>query len=293
MSELDRNGLEYCRKKLDVVSVGTFRIKAKKTINDVVKSALALGYRTIDTAQCYRNEHHIGEALEQYIAESGSNLQREDVFITSKISPSNLGREKTLNSVKQSLIDLKLAYIDLMLIHWPGAQGLLTSDERNSVLREESWRSLEECYKRGEVKAIGVSNYTVDHLNELFTYATVLPAVNQIELHPHYRNEAVVKLCRKHGIIVQAYSSLGTTDNCNLLDDPKVLALAQSKNATPAQILLAWGTSQNFYVIPKTTNPTHLQENLSSTRLLLTNNEIQMLNSENENKLCWDPTSVV
>nr|XP_053633507.1 uncharacterized oxidoreductase YtbE-like isoform X1 [Cherax quadricarinatus] len=245
---------------MPLVGFGTYRIRGRETIFSVIKAALQAGYRSIDTAAVYGNESDIGEALQQCMPELG--LTRKDIFITSKLSPCDQGREECKQAFSLSLSNLKLDYLDLFLIHWPGVHKLKPDDPRNRELRNQSWASLEQIYKSGKVRAIGVSNYTVSHLEDL-QHATVLPHVNQVEYHPHYLQKELKQFCKSQGIHFQAYSSLGTTVKENpLLQDPSVIRLANKHSCSPAQILLCWATQQGVSVLPKSTNEEHIRENI-------------------------------
>jgi diketogulonate reductase-like aldo/keto reductase len=182
--------------------VGTFQVK-KEECYKVVLYALKVGYRCIDTAKVYKNEGVIGRAIKD------SRINRTSVFITSKLSPADHGYQQAREAFFESLDDLGLDYLDLYLIHWPAAQGIPMTSEQNAVKRRESWRALESLYKEGKVRAIGVSNYTVQHLEQLREYAEITPHVNQIEFHPQCQQKELLAYCEKHNIKVVGYSPLG------------------------------------------------------------------------------------
>lgn len=230
----------------------------KKVIN-----AIETGYRLIDTAKIYGNEVGVGAAIRE------SKVDRSDIFLTTKLWTNEQGRLSTKPAFDESLKRLGLEYIDLYLIHWPG---------HDPVRRRESWQVLEELYDEEFAKAIGVSNYHVDHLEELQTYAKVLPAVNQIEFHPYiYEDQLpVLDWCRDRGIIVEAYSPLAHGRHAK---DPIVAAIAQAHNATSAQIMLAWCLHHGTVPIPKTTDPDRMKQNLDSINIKLTGEEVNKLNS--------------
>ncbi|KAK8381914.1 hypothetical protein O3P69_015134 [Scylla paramamosain] len=173
--------------------VGTYKIRGKDLIFPLIKAALQSGYRSFDTAAVYRNECEIGEALRHYLPEF--NLKREDIFITSKLSPRDQGSERCQQAVDNSLTSLQVDYLDLFLIHWPGCQKLKPSDPANRELRSQSWATLEKIYEAGKVRAIGVSNYTLSHLTHLIGQSSVIPHVNQVEYHPHYPQEELKLYC--------------------------------------------------------------------------------------------------
>lgn len=165
--------------------------------------ALKVGYRCVDTAKVYKNEGVIGRAIKD------SRINRTSVFITSKLSPADHGYQQAREAFFESLDDLGLDYLDLYLIHWPAAQGFPMTSEQNAVKRRESWRALESLYKEGKVRAIGVSNYTVQHLEQLREHAEITPHVNQVEYHPQCQQKELLAYCEKHNIKVVGYSPLG------------------------------------------------------------------------------------
>lgn len=179
----------------------------EKHLLNTIPVALQIGYRLIDTATNYRNEIHIANRLSEiYLS---SCLCRSDLFLTSKLQPKDHGYEKAKQAIQSSLEKLQTDYLDLYLIHWPGVAGLSPVDKRNKLLREGSWKALEEAYQQGLLRAIGVSNYSLHHLQEMESYACVMPMVNQIEIHPLCYPIDVITYCQMHNIVLQAYSSLG------------------------------------------------------------------------------------
>lgn len=257
----------------------------------LIKAALQAGYRSFDTAAVYRNECEIGEALRYYLPEF--NLKREDIFITSKLSPRDQGTERCQQAVDNSLASLQVDYLDLFLIHWPGCQKLKPSDPANRELRSQSWETLEKLYKAGKVRAIGVSNYTLSHLSHLIGQASVVPHVNQVEYHPHYLQEELKLYCESQGVHLQAYSSLGTTvKESPLLHDPVVASVATKCSASPAQVLLRWATQQGIGVLPKSTNQDHIRQNIQLD-FELSSEDLQSLSKLNvKQKYAWDSSVV-
>ncbi len=248
---------------------GVFQIPPEDT-RVAVSQALEAGYRHIDTAAAYRNESGVGAAL----AESG--LAREDVFVTTKLRNGEQGGARA--AFEASRKALGLDWIDLYLIHWPvPSQGLF----------KQAWEELEELYAEGKVRAIGVSNFLPDHLDELLAGATVVPAVNQIELHPTFQQEALAQKSRGHGIAVQAYSPLGQGRD---LDSDVLAELAQAHAATPAQIVLAWHLGTGNIVIPKTVSPERMAENLAAAKIRLSSAELARVSAlESGERIGADP----
>jgi len=257
-------------------------------------SALRCGYRSIDSATIYRNEEDIGLALEELCPLQG--IKRSDLFLTSKLAPKDQGYDSCVSSVRKSLQNLRTDYLDLYLIHWPGAGGIKVDDPSNATRRLQSWKALEHCYQMGLVRAIGVSNYCIHHLQEMEAYAEINPHVLQVEHHPHYVQTALVEYCSRLGIHFQAYSSLGTTVDAQtnpLLNDELVGRLARRYAKTPAQVLLRWATQQEIGVLPKSLNPLHIAENIALDWDLAKEDVLELNRLEEKRKYAWDPSSVV
>lgn len=276
--------------RLPWISYGTYKVPGSQ-MHELLSVALRAGYRGIDTAEGYRNEEAIGEALQHILPQLG--LTRRDIFITSKLSPRSQGSEQSRAAVRSSLQALKTDYIDLYLIHWPGAANTEPGGAANAAKRAESWRSLEQLYDEGCVKAIGVSNYSEHHLTELIETARVRPHVNQCEFHPCYQQRALRKVCDDGGVHFQAYSSLGTSARCGeLLGQPAVTEVAHEVEASPAQVLLRWALQHGVSVIPKSCNHHHILDN-NNIQFQLTDTQMERLNSvKQQPKMAWDPSTV-
>ena len=223
---------------------GTFQIPPDET-KDAVLTALEVGYRHIDTAQGYANEKGVGDAL------AASGLARDEVFVTSKLNNSYLTHDDALAAFDRTLEALGSDHVDLFLIHWP----LPTVSDY--VAR---WRALEEIYASGRARAIGVSNFQVNHLNRLLAEATVVPAVNQIEVHPYLTNEAVRAADTQHGIATEAWSPIAKGE---VLEDPVVQRIAAETGRTPAQVVLRWHVQRGDIVFPKSVTRSRIEENLA------------------------------
>lgn len=248
---------------------GVFQIPPEETRISVTQ-ALATGYRHIDTAAAYRNEAGVGAAL----AESG--LAREELFITTKLRNGEQGNTRA--AFEASRKALGLDWIDLYLIHWPvPSQGLFT----------QAWKEMESLYAEGLIRAIGVSNFLAPHLDELLANSTVVPAVNQIELHPSLQQSELAAKSRSHGIAVQAYSPLGQGQD---LDNQVIAELAANYDATPAQVVLAWHLGTGNIVIPKTVTPERMRENLAAAKIQLSDTDLQRISAlENGHRIGADP----
>lgn len=243
-------------------------------------------------SHCFQNEQDIGQAIKE------SKIPREDIFITSKISPYEQGIDKASAAVENILSRLSTSYLDLLLIHWPGVSKLDPQSSENAQLRQQTWKVLEKCYSSGKAKAIGVSNYEISHLEDLLSYATIKPAVNQIEVHPCFQNRQLRQYCSEKGIQVVAYASLGEG---LLLDHPAVLDVEdkekkiEEEQLTPAQVLLLWALHHQCAVIPKSTNPSRIQQfdpEILLSRKLSPESTALLDEMTQGDKICWDPRVV-
>ncbi|GAB2795432.1 aldo/keto reductase [Amycolatopsis magusensis] len=240
---------------------GVFQVPDAET-TAAVTSALEAGYRSIDTATVYGNERGVGQAL----ADSG--LAREELFITTKVWNSDQGYDKALRAFDNSAELLGLDYLDLYLIHWP-------TPERG--LYAETWRALEKLHADGRIRAIGVSNFQPSHLDELARTSSVVPAVNQIEVHPYLQQAEVREYDEKHGIVTEAWSPLAKGGD--LLADPVVRELAEKHGRTPAQIVLRWHVQLGNVVIPKSVTPSRIRENAALFDFELADEDVAALSS--------------
>lgn len=237
--------------------LGTFRLKGQAAI-DSVRTALALGYRAVDTAQIYDNEEAVGQA----IADSG--LARQDLYLTTKIWTEHLSRDRLVPSLRQSLHKLRTDHVDLTLIHWPSPNG--------AVPLTESLQALAEAKREGLTRRIGVSNFNVELLRQAVAAAGPGEiATNQVELHPYLQNRAVVEFAQAAGVQVTSYMTLGYG---KLLQDAVIQALAHRHHATPAQVVLAWALQRGFAVIPSSTQRAHLASNLQARELRLSDEDM-------------------
>ncbi|KAL3108059.1 hypothetical protein niasHT_018221 [Heterodera trifolii] len=264
-NHLDRKGIEYVSKRMPKIGVGTYQIHGND-IFEVIDAALEVGYRFIDTAQIYRNEKHIGDALTELLPKYG--LKRL----------------------------LKTDYVDLVLIHWPGTSRLKRENPRNAQLRAESWKAMEQMHGEGQLRAIGVSNFNVPHLEQLIGggWAKVMPAVNQCECHPHWAQPQLIAFCARNGIHFQAYSSFGGESNRGeLFRDTKVREMASKYDCSISDFLLAWALSQGMSVLPRSRSREHIRENfLGAGGIRVSAEDIEAVKAENGRKYCWDPDGV-
>jgi 2,5-diketo-D-gluconate reductase A len=234
---------------------GVFQVEPEKT-QEVVESALGIGYRHIDTAAIYGNEEGVGAAI------AASGIPREDLYVTTKLWNSNHKRDKALAAFDQSLERLGLDYVDLYLIHWPVPMyGEYV----------EAWKTLEEILASGRAKTIGVSNFLPDHLQDLFATSDIVPAVNQIELHPELQQRDVTEFCKQHGIAIEAWSPLASGQ---IVDRDDVAAIAQKYGKTAAQVTLRWHLDEGRIIFPKSNNPDRQRENFEILDFSLTPEEL-------------------
>ena len=275
------------------IQFGTFRIKTEEDVFNSVTTALNAGYRAFDTASVYRNHGKIAKTFKQVLPKL--NLTRKDIFITSKLAPKDHGTEKSEAAIKNILNDLDVDYLDLFLIHWPGVQRLDVTDPLNRELRQESWRVLEKFYNLGKFKAIGISNYTLSHMQELLSHCQIVPHVIQLELHPHYQQTELVQYCQQNNIHVQAYSSLGQAGaESPLYQEDIIKNIAELLSVTPAQVLLRWGLQKGYTIMPKSVTPGRIKENIDINHFKLSIEQMNLIDSlENGQKYTWNPETIL
>jgi len=249
------NGVE-----MPQVGFGVFQVPNEET-TAAVSAALKAGYRSIDTAAIYGNEEGVGKALAQ------SGFAREELFITSKIWISDMGYEQTLEAFDASLERLGLDYLDLFLIHWPAPE---------KDLYVETWRALEKLYAEKKIRAIGVSNFQPAHLDKLIAEGTIVPAVNQVELHPALQNREVIAFNAEHGIATEAWSPLAQGA---MLTDETILAIADANKVTAAQVILRWHLQQGRVIIPKSVTESRIIANLDLFGFELTSDELDSIDA--------------
>lgn len=211
---------------------------------ELVKAAIEVGYRRFDTAALYDNEFEIGAGIRQ------SGLAREDVFVTTKIWNDRHGYENATEAIEESLARLNVGYIDMLLIHWP-------CPKKNLFV--ETWRALEDALETGKVRGIGVSNFNPNHLEQLLSSARVIPAINQIELHPGLQQSELRQFNEAHGIATEAWSPL---DRGRFASNPTLIEIARKHGKTVTQVIIRWHLELGNLVIPKTSNPERLKENI-------------------------------
>jgi diketogulonate reductase-like aldo/keto reductase len=259
------NGVE-----MPPIGLGVFQTPPDET-RDAVTAALATGYRHIDTAAAYGNEREVGEAVRS------SGLARDEVFLETKIWISDYGYHETLHGFEKSAAKLGVDQIDLLILH----QALPSAFDRTM----EAYRALETLLADGKVRAIGVSNFMVDHLTTLLAKATVVPAVNQIEVHPYFQQREVQAYGAEHGILTQAWSPIGGItfyregEHTSTLEDPSIVGIAGAQSKSPAQVMLRWHLQEGRSVIPKSTKPGRIAENFDVFDFGLSTDELAAIDA--------------
>jgi len=257
--------------EMPVLGLGVYQMPRGRVTQEAVKFALNVGYRHIDTASLYGNEEDVGLGVRS------SGVPREKVFVTTKLWNSDHGYDSALSACDRSLDRLGLGYIDLYLIHWPVPK-----------LRKETWNALVELQRRGTCRAIGVSNYTVKHLEELLEDSEVTPSVNQVEFNPFLYQKELLRFCNDKGIQLEAYSPL---TRGHKLGHPTVVEIARRYTKSPAQIMIRWSLQHGLVVIPKSARPERIGENSEVFDFELSPAEMAKLDSLSEDlHMDWDPT---
>eukprot|EP00056_Hartaetosiga_gracilis_P023048 m.34905 g.34905 ORF g.34905 m.34905 type:complete len:278 (-) comp9966_c0_seq1:155-988(-) len=270
------------------LAFGTYLLQGDD-VNSMVYEAIKHGYRHIDTASVYRNEDRVGQAIQRAIDDG--LVTREELFVTTKLSPREQGYENAKQALTNSLERLNLGFVDCYLIHWPGVSKLQPDDPKNSEIRKDTWRALEELQREGKAKHIGVSNYMVPHLKELLSHCNIKPFMNQVELHPQLIHKELREVCAEEGVLFEAYSPLGCG---HLLTHEKVVAIATKQNLKPAQLLLLWSLQRASVLACKSKTASRVCENFDVLSLPpLEDNVLEELDRLDEGKhYCWNPFKV-
>ena len=243
------NGVE-----IPVLGLGTYQLEEGGQAYNAVKFAIETGYKHIDTAAAYHNERSIGKAIKD------SGIKREDIFITTKLWNEEQRRDNQYQAFGESLERLGVDYVDLYLIHWPVREKYV-----------ESWRILEKIYKEGRARAVGVSNFNIRHLEDIFAASDLIPAVNQVECHPWLTQVELADYTQKKGIIFEPWSPFGVG---RLLSDDNLKAIAAKYNKTTAQLILKWGLQRGFINIPKSSSNERITENAQIFDFIITDEDM-------------------
>lgn len=299
--------------RMPAVGLGLWKI-ATDEVGDAVYQAIKLGYRHLDSAADYGNEKQVGEGISRALADG--LCSREDLWVTSKLWNTYHRGEYVEAACRKSMADLGLDYLDLYLVHFPIALSYVDFDDRyppewiydpaateprmqlDAVPLSETWAAMEQLVEAGVARQIGVCNYSVSLLHDLMSYARMKPAMLQIESHPYLTQEALLRTAQTYNIAVTAFSPLGAlsyvsldmaTANDSVLTEPVVMAAALRSGATAAQVVLRWGIQRGTAVIPKTSNPIRLIENISLSEFSLTDQEMHAISGLNQNRRFNDP----
>ena len=254
--------------EIPTLGLGTWQLTGRKC-REAVLAALELGYRHIDTAWVYDNQEEIGQAIKE------SKIAREKLFITSKVWRDNLHYLDVLEQFQETLEKLQTDYLDLYLIHWPHAH----------IPMRETFKALHELQQQGKIRNLGVSNFTIQHLEEAQKHSKKI-AINQVEYHPYLNQEALLEYCNKNKIKVTAYSPLGRG---KILNDKTLTSIAHQHNKSPAQVCLRWSLQKGMIVIPKASSEHHLKTNMEIFDFSLTEKEMQQINTIAANERLVNP----
>lgn len=250
--------------KMPWIGLGVFQVTDHAEATQAVKWAIEAGYRSIDTAMIYRNEEAVGRGIRE------SGVPREELFITTKVWNDDQGYDSTLRAFEESRKRLGLEYLDLYLIHWPGKSKY-----------KETWKALIKLREEGWVRAIGVSNFHIHHLEDIMEDSGVVPAVNQVELHPWLTQKPLLDFCKRHNIQVESWSPLAKGQ---LLDHPTLTEIGRKYGKTPAQVIIRWNLQLGIVTIPKSVKRERIIENADVFDFELTPEEIAAIDALNEGR---------
>ena len=268
------NGME-----IPCIGFGTYQIRKKNELETSVKEAYKIGYRLFDTAVMYGNEKFIGDTIKKH------KIPRKDIFLTTKILPSDMTYDKTKNSIESSIKKLQCDYLDMVLIHWPKVNK---TEDRIKV-----WQALEESVSEGKVKMIGVSNFCKIHLEHILKNCKIKPVINQIECNPIYWDKETIDYSLQNNIVIEAYCPLAEWSS-KLVENKIIVNLAKKKGKTVPQIILKWLMQKNIIPLPKSVHTEYIRQNFDLNGFCLTDEEMKNIDSLNSinYKVDWDPHGV-
>ncbi|MCI2900037.1 aldo/keto reductase [Staphylococcus hominis] len=238
----------YNGNQMPMLGLGTFRVENDDTCKEAVKHAIESGYRSIDTAKVYGNEEQVGQGIKEGLESTG--LNREDIFVTSKLFFEDFGRENVAQAYETSIQKLGLDYLDLYLVHWPGT---------NEAIMIDTWKGMEDLYKDNKVKNIGVSNFNPDHFEALLAQVSIKPVINQVEFHPYFTQEKLRKYLEAQNIYMESWSPFM---NAQILNDETLNEIGKEVNKSAAQVIIKWNMQHNVVVIPKSVTSSRIEENI-------------------------------
>ena len=256
------------------IGVGTWEL-SKGEARASVAAALKTGYRLLDTAKIYGNEESVGQAIRE------SDIAREDIFVTTKLWNDDQGYDSAFTALEASLARLNMQYVDLYLIHWPATKR-----------RHDTWRAFQEIQQSGKAKAVGVSNFTVDHLRQLLEQSELVPAVNQVEFHPfiYAQQKEVLDYCKQKGIVVEAYSPIARVSS---EPTPYAKDIAAKHGKSEQQVFLRWCIQHGTVPLPRSRSPEHIQSNFEVFDFELSADDMDQLNSISDGeRVTWDPAGM-
>ena len=256
----------YNNQVIPQFGLGVYQISSNDECEKVCLEAFKQGYRHIDTAHIYGNEKGVGSAIKK------SCIPREEFYVTTKLWINDFGEGKSLKEVDEMLKRLQTDYIDLLLLHWPKGDYI------------GAYKDMEKAFKQGKVRSIGLSNFTVEHIEKIMKMCTVKPAINQLELHPYAQRREIVKLCDKYNIKVEAWYPIGHGDK-NLLENPVFTKISKKYKKTNAQVILRWHIQKGYIIFPRSRNPIHIKENIDIFDFELSKEEILEIDNLDKKKL--------
>ena len=260
----------YNGNQMPMLGLGTFRVENDDTCKEAVKHAIESGYRSIDTAKVYGNEEQVGQGIKEGLESTG--LNREDIFVTSKLFFEDFGRENVAQAYETSIQKLGLDYLDLYLVHWPGT---------NEAVMIDTWKGMEDLYKNNKVKNIGVSNFEPEHLEALLAQVSIKPVINQVEYHPYLTQHKLKLYLAAQHIVMESWSPLM---NAQILNDETIKDIAQELGKSPAQVVLRWNVQHGVVTIPKSVTPNRISENFQIFDFELSDEQMTRIDGLNQDK---------
>lgn len=264
----------YNGNQMPMLGLGTFRVENDDTCKEAVKHAIESGYRSIDTAKVYGNEEQVGQGIKEGLESTG--LNREDIFVTSKLFFEDFGRKNVAQAYETSIQKLGLDYLDLYLVHWPGT---------NEAIMIDTWKGMEDLYKDNKVKNIGVSNFNPDHFEALLAQVSIKPVINQVEFHPYFTQEKLRKYLEAQNIYMESWSPFM---NAQILNDETLNEIGKEVNKSAAQVIIKWNMQHNVVVIPKSVTSSRIEENIDVFDFELSAEQMKRIDDLNKDQ-CIGP----
>lgn len=260
----------YNGNQMPMLGLGTFRVENDDTCKEAVKHAIESGYRSIDTAKVYGNEEQVGQGIKEGLESTG--LNREDIFVTSKLFFEDFGRKNVAQAYETSIQKLGLDYLDLYLVHWPGT---------NEAVMIDTWKGMEDLYKDNRVKNIGVSNFNPDHFEALLAQVSIKPVINQVEFHPYFTQEKLRKYLEAQNIYMESWSPFM---NAQILNDETLNEIGKEVNKSAAQVIIKWNMQHNVVVIPKSVTSSRIEENIDVFDFELSAEQMKRIDNLNKDQ---------